>query len=246
VAAEPLPAGLAGQITHVDDATGRLLAGLARLAGTDPARPSLCAGWTVGHVLTHLARNADGLRRGAEGARRGEQVPMYDSLQARTDDIESGAARTMAELTADVITSAAALRRAWSGMQPADWARAMTHHRAGLLPLSETPGMRLSELEIHHIDLGCGFGPAAWPGSFVAQLLSAIGRLPARLPAGVRVDVRATDTGARWSAGPDRARRVDVSGPSWAIAAWLAGRPAPAAGALSVAGGALPALAPWP
>ena len=29
----------------------------------DPARPSLLPGWTVGHVLTHLARNADSMTR---------------------------------------------------------------------------------------------------------------------------------------------------------------------------------------
>src|SRR6202011_3103587 len=113
---ERLPHGLAEQIAQVDDATARLLARLSSLAAADAARPSLCAGWTVGHVLTHLARNADGLRRSAEGARRGERVPMYDSLQARGDDIQAGAARPTAELTADVAASAAALRDAWSAM----------------------------------------------------------------------------------------------------------------------------------
>jgi maleylpyruvate isomerase len=170
---------------------------------------------------------------------------MYDSMQARTAGIESGAARPAAELAADVTASAAALRATWSAMRAADWEREMPHHR-GPRPVSETPLMRLGEVEIHHVDLARGFRPDGWPDSFVAHLLSSDGRLPGRLPDGVRVDVRATDTGRRWAAGPDGARPVDVRGPSWAIAAWLAGRPQPAAAALSVTGGELPPLAPWP
>ena len=49
--------------------------------------------WTVGHVVTHLARNADGLRRVLVGATAGRQVQPYDSPQARADDIEAGAPR---------------------------------------------------------------------------------------------------------------------------------------------------------
>ena len=37
----------------------------------DPSRPSLLPGWTIGHVVTHLARNADPvtgmLRAAADG-----------------------------------------------------------------------------------------------------------------------------------------------------------------------------------
>jgi maleylpyruvate isomerase len=264
VTAEPLPGGLAEQIAQVDEATIRLLATLSSLTAADAARPSLCAGWTVGHVLTHLARNADGLRRSADGASRGERVPMYDSLQARSDDIASGAARPMPELTADVTASAAALRDTWSALRAADWEREMPHHR-GPRPVSETPMMRLAEVEIHHVDLGRGFGPDGWPGSFVAAILSAAGAggLERRLPDGVRLDLVVTDTGQRWSAGAGGSgedsrdvgssgedssgrRPVEVRGPSWAVAAWLAGRPGPAAAALTVTGGELPQLAPWP
>jgi maleylpyruvate isomerase len=243
MATERLPHSVAEQIAQVDEATKRLLTGLPAAARADPARPSLCPGWTVGHVLTHLARNADGLRRAAEGGRRGESVPMYDSLQARTDDIEAGAARPWPELRADVAASAAALGDAWSAMRAADWEREMPHHR-GPRPLSDTPGMRLAEVEIHHVDVGGR--PDWWPDSFVAHILSSADRLAVRLPDGVRVVVRATDTWGHWSAGADGARQVDVRGPAWAIAAWLAGRPGPVADALAVTGGELPELAPWP
>ena len=150
-------------------------------------------------MLTHIARNADGLRRGAEGARRGEAVPMYDSAEARDQDIEAVAGRPVTELVADVTSSAAALSDAWSAMRPADWDREMLHHRFGALPLSDTPMMRLGEVEIDHVDLGGRFRPDGWPDSFVAGMVSAADDLPARLPDGLTLQVRATDTGQHWS-----------------------------------------------
>jgi len=251
VSADPRPADLAEQIEQVNEATRRLLAGLDSLTEADAARPSLCPGWMVGHVLTHIARNADGLRRGAEGARRGEAVPMYDSAEARDREIEAGAGRPMTELVADVTSSAAGLSDAWSAMRTADWNRVMLHHRYGTLPLNDTPVMRLREVEIHHVDVGGRFRPDGWPDSFVAHILSGADGLSGRLPDGLAAQVSATDTGEHWSAGTgggadSAARRVVVAGPSWAIAAWLVGRPGPVADALSVTGGELPPLKPWP
>ena len=39
----------------------------------DVTAPSLLPGWTVGHVLTHLARNADSMTLALAGAERGER-----------------------------------------------------------------------------------------------------------------------------------------------------------------------------
>jgi maleylpyruvate isomerase len=262
VSADPRPTDLAEQIEQVNEATGRLRAGLDSLTEADAAHPSLCPGWTVGHVLTHIARNADALRRGAEGARRGEAVPMYDSVEARNDEIEAGAGRPMTELVADVTSSAAGLSDTWSAMRTADWDRPMLHHRYGTLPLNHTPMMRLCEVEIHHVDLGGRFRPDGWPDSFVAHILSGADGLSGRLRDGLALQVWATDTGEHWSTdagggasagaggGADSSagagRRVVVAGPSWAIAAWLVGRPGPVADSLSVTGGDLPQLKPWP
>ena len=40
-------------------AHARLVAHLATLTDAQAAQPSLLPGWSIGHVLTHLARNAD-------------------------------------------------------------------------------------------------------------------------------------------------------------------------------------------
>src|SRR4051794_41866135 len=54
-------------------------------------------GWTVGHILTHVARNADAHAGIVEAAQRGEMVPMYPGGRAQRDGaIEAGAGRPAA------------------------------------------------------------------------------------------------------------------------------------------------------
>src|SRR5256885_15091039 len=60
--------------------------------------PSLLPGWTRGHVLTHVARNGDGLGNLLRWARTGTETPMYASREARRADIEAGAGRSAAEI----------------------------------------------------------------------------------------------------------------------------------------------------
>jgi maleylpyruvate isomerase len=241
---------VAEQIEYVRDATRRLLADLDGLADANVACPSLCAGWTAGHVLTHLARSGDALRRSVEGARRGEAVAPYVSMAARAEGIEAGAGRTAAELTADVAQSSQALDDAWASLDAAAWGRDMPHHRLGKLPIADTVTLRWREVEIHRVDLAGTYGPADWPASFVAHILADnVPALATRLPPGTALDLTATDTAAHWSCGQSEAKKITVTGSSWAIAAWLLGRSAPVADDLSAAelSGAceLPALAPW-
>src|SRR5215203_5151203 len=73
----------------------------------DPHSPSRCEGWTRGHVLTHVARNADGLAALIRAAVEGSGESMYASPEARDADIDAGANRSSAELVEDVEHSAA-------------------------------------------------------------------------------------------------------------------------------------------
>ena len=55
-------------------------------------RPSLLPGWSVGHVLTHLARNGDSVVWRLEGAALGELRDQYPGgLEQRREDIDAGA-----------------------------------------------------------------------------------------------------------------------------------------------------------
>src|SRR5919206_1227017 len=82
---------------------GRVVSTLSGLTDTAARRPSLLPGWTVGHVATHLARNADSHVRLLEAARRGEVADQYPGGAAQREaEIEAGAGRPAAELVADV------------------------------------------------------------------------------------------------------------------------------------------------
>src|SRR6266700_8447641 len=68
---------------QIDQATQRLL-DTARVI-TDPELrvPSLLPGWTRGHVLAHVARNADGMRSVLLSVRAGQPRPAYASAGER-------------------------------------------------------------------------------------------------------------------------------------------------------------------
>src|SRR5213080_825186 len=100
---------ISGLLARVGAATDRLMATAAALSDAQAREPSLLAGWSRGHVLTHIARNADGLVNLLRWARTGTQTPMYASAESRAADIEAGAGRPAADLAADVRESAAAL-----------------------------------------------------------------------------------------------------------------------------------------
>ena len=72
----------------------RLLTLIDGITDDDCRRPSLLPGWTVGHVLTHLARNADSHVRMFAAADRGEIADQYvGGQEGRGSDIEAGAGR---------------------------------------------------------------------------------------------------------------------------------------------------------
>ena len=239
------PEDLPQRLADVRGSTERLLAAAPAAGLTDNAvrEPSLLPGWSRGHVLSHLARNADAMVRTLDGARRGEPAEMYPGGRDRRDtEIEAGAGRAAEELVADLTESAAQLDRAWSAMTGRAWdVDALT--RTGPVPAWRTLAMRWREVEIHWVDLDIGYGPAGWPARLVASQLPALARpdrLGPRLPPGTAAEVEATDTGDRWSAG-DGPNRVTVAGPSWALMCWLVGRTAAVRSEL----GEPPELAAW-
>src|SRR4051812_15709223 len=86
--------------------TDLLLVTAARLTDADVRAPSLLPAWSRGHVLSHLARNADGLSNVVRSAVTGQITPMYESQARRDADVEAGAGRSAFDLASDVETSA--------------------------------------------------------------------------------------------------------------------------------------------
>lgn len=213
-------------LTRVEDAQRRLNVTVAGLGDRDAAAPSLLPGWTRGHVLTHLARNADGLAGLLRWARTGEQSPMYPSQEARNSDIEAGAGRPAAELAADVRESATALAAEAARMPDDAWSVRVRRTPSGEpFPASAVPMMRLTEAEIHHVDLAAGYGYRDWPREFVADILPAVAEYFRER--GDTPPIRLTVTGESqtYLLGPAGAPSpLEVRGAADNVLAWLLGR----------------------
>ncbi|HMC40846.1 MAG TPA: maleylpyruvate isomerase family mycothiol-dependent enzyme [Acidimicrobiales bacterium] len=145
-------------------------------------QPSRLPGWTIAHVLTHLARNADGHARRLEGSLRGEELARYPGgREQRARDIEAGAGRVAAEISGDVAASAARLEETWTACLEAGWPH--RDLRAGdEYPTTSIPVRRLREVEMHHLDLGLRYRIADWPPEYVAwELPQILATVPGRV-----------------------------------------------------------------
>jgi maleylpyruvate isomerase len=118
-------------------------------------RPSRLEGWSVGHVLTHLARNADANSGVVEAAQRGELSRMYPGGREQRDGaIEAGAGRPAAELLADLKAAHQRLERAWTSTSNEQWATALGERVTAPGTLPDFVLSRWREVEVHLIDLG--------------------------------------------------------------------------------------------
>jgi maleylpyruvate isomerase len=224
----------------VDEATDRVLADVRAMSEADLRAPSGLPGWTRGHVLSHLARNADALGNLFESARTGEQIYAYPSRERRASDIEAGAGRSMAELTADVVASHDAFRSGAKGIT--DWNTPVSRMAGDPgIPVWWVPLLRLGELEIHHVDLDTGYGIAQWPAAWVRAFLPYAGSdlaNRAEEPLAARPDGGETTIGS-----DDPGARV-VSGPPRTLLAWVIGRD-DGSGLRVSPDGPLPTLGSW-
>ena len=153
-------------------AHARLHATVAGLADDTVRRPSRLPGWTVGHVLTHLARNADSVVRRLDGAARGEVVDQYPGgAEGRTQEIDVGAGRSRDELVADVLAADAAVETTIATLAEEAWSNGTRSLGGEVVPASDVVFSRWREVEVHHVDLGLGYEPADWPAGLVTRWL---------------------------------------------------------------------------
>ena len=236
---------MTGYLAQLRSSTSALSLGLDddKWTDADMRAPSLLPGWTRGHVLTHIARNADSISNTVAGGLRGEVVMRYPGgPEQRVADIEAGAGRGVLDLVADVRESAERLDRLFAAAADADAWEVQCHART----IGEYVLVRWREVEVHRVDAGGSYGARDWPPAFVSYLVNElVGELDERIDGAAVVEVSAADSvttdlpGSRWSVGAGDA--VEVTGPDWAVAAWLAGRPEAAAEALT----STPELKPW-
>ncbi|OIJ89120.1 maleylpyruvate isomerase family mycothiol-dependent enzyme [Streptomyces colonosanans] len=221
-------------LASVHDATERLLIAVAKLDNAALAEPSRLPGWTRGHILAHLARNADALVNALQGR------PMYASAQARDTDIERDAPRPLDSQLADLRESAARFQTA--GAAPADWSRTVELRNGVTDSAARVPFRRWVEVALHHVDLGIGYELEDLPEEFVLReidfLVERFGGHKDLPSTGLATtDDRVWTTGGGAEGGP-----VAVRGTAPDLLGWLAGRRD--GSTLRVGGGPLPTLPP--
>lgn len=134
-------------------------------------RPSRLPAWTVGHVLTHLARNADSVVRRLEAVSRAELVDQYPD--GRTTEIEQGASRQAAAIVDDLHFSDNTLDELaiTPAMLSLQVRRAQRDGSSTLLPVTTLLWSRWREIEVHHVDLDLGYTSEQWPSPLISWML---------------------------------------------------------------------------
>ena len=230
--------------SHLSDNLALLAHETALLVGTASGlddqsirAPSLCEGWTRAHVLSHLARNADGLGNLVSWAITGTPVAMYESPEARDTDITAGSTRGAQEILTDLTESAERFASAAPGLAgPPEHAE--VEMRTGRRVLGEQlPTLRLLEVVFHHVDLFAGYTFADADPGFVRRAIdNAVGRMKV---SSQEPDVLlSSDVGDTWSLGEGT---QEITGTNAALLLWLT-----RGDGSGVSGqGALPELPAW-
>jgi maleylpyruvate isomerase len=226
--------------------TDRLMESIHGLDDDAVRLDSRCPGWSRAHVLTHLARNADGLRNVLRAAASGGDGALYESQAARNADIEAGAGRRAAELEADVETSADQLLEALAETPPEALDVKVPRLRVNddpahqfMIPGRKVPDLRLREVVYHHIDLNTGYSFDDAAPAWVVREIEASAR---RFADGPAVLVDAGRDGS-WRYGRADEDPVTVTGTPAELLGWISGRfPGQA---LTSSSGELPELGPW-
>jgi len=223
-------------------ATQRLEATVRELDDEEFSEASSLPGWTRAHVLTHIARNADGLRNLLLAARTGEAVRMYASPTTRAADIEAGASRPADVVRDDVIEAGRRFVLDAGEMRVKAWKAEVVftsgQSDAPSIPADSILLMRLEELEIHHVDLGASYTFAHVPPDAAARLLTRYLHRCNRH--GLRLSIHPNDID--WPTTGQENTEV-LGGTAAALLAWLSGR-SDGDGVRTTSDGPLPVLPP--
>ncbi|MFC9296210.1 maleylpyruvate isomerase family mycothiol-dependent enzyme [Streptomyces sp. NPDC057011] len=223
-------------LRSVREATERLLTAVAKLDDAALTEQSHLPGWTRGHILAHLARNADALVNVLEGR------PMYESASARDADIERDSGRPLEEHLADLRDSGA---RFLATAEPAqDWSRTV-ELRNGVTDLaSNVPFRRWVEVALHHVDLNIGYELADLPDEFTDREITFLADRWSGRPEVPPVTLKTYHDDRVWHTGGPEGTPVILVGPPDELLGWLAGRGLQGAHLSLEAGDGLPELPP--
>ncbi len=151
---------------------------LGDVSDGDPTAASRLPDWTVGYVLTHIARNADSILSLLDGH---DQYPH--GVAGRNADIEAGSSRSWPALVDDVAESSTSVQARLVGVD--DWSGTVAMV-SGERPKHLVPQLRQREVEVHRVDLGLGYEFDDVPSDYVRRDLRLMEMLwTARMPMGM-------------------------------------------------------------
>jgi maleylpyruvate isomerase len=200
--------------------TVRMLATVESLRDRDLTQDSVLPGWSLAHLLTHLARNANALGNLLVWARTGVETPMYQSITQRTADINLGATRPGAVVLDDVVDSAARLRDNSEMLTAQDWQNLVRTAQGRTIPAATVPWLRLREVVIHHVDLGAPIGDV--PPEVAASLLNDVTAWIRNQSGWPSLRIETSDTAQSVTTANGNA--VTIGGTAADLVAWLIGR----------------------
>ncbi|MGW4046975.1 maleylpyruvate isomerase family mycothiol-dependent enzyme [Streptomyces sp. NPDC004721] len=180
--------------------TELMLDAVAGLGESGFSAPSMLPEWTRGHLVAHVAANADALCNLVHWAATGEETPMYASAEERAAGIAKGPTLPADELRSWLTGSAHRLAEGLDGLTDEQWQHQVVTAQGRTVPATELSWMRAREVCVHAVDLGTGVVTFAdLPKGFLTALVAEISakRGLTELP----------------------------DGPLPEVAAWLAGRP---------------------
>jgi maleylpyruvate isomerase len=228
------------------DAAQRLTRTVDGLQGADWSGASLLPDWSRAHVVAHLALNAEAMARALHGVVAAEpDTPrtMYDSDDQRGADIAHLAGADPRVLRDRLLAATTAFNEAMAALPASGWEGRVERTPGGrFLRTAAVPGMRLREVEIHHVDLGAGYATRDWSADFAEHLLDSMAK---RLDPERPFEVRPLDSRRSWVLGSGESEYPVpvVTGPAADLGWWLTGRPAPQT--LSCSRGELPEIGAW-
>ncbi|MDI6908228.1 maleylpyruvate isomerase family mycothiol-dependent enzyme [Nocardioides sp.] len=223
------------------EATRSLIRTTDGLEESEYAAASSLPGWTRAHVLAHLALNAEGLAGALAGIVKGRRVPMYASPEARDADIEELAGKAPAAIRTRLLGACTDLADAITAVPDDAWDTRIERTPGGpSFPASAVPGMRLREVEIHHVDLAAGYDRSGWSPELTIHVLDTA---ETRGRGGAAFAVHATDLGRSWAFGDPAGGGPTASGAAADLAWWLTGRGS--GEGLACDGGELPRIEEW-
>jgi len=185
--------------------------------------PSSLPGWTRGHIVTHLARNADAVTNLLTWAQTGVETPMYATPGQREEDIERGAGRDLSDQLTDLRDASARFLRSARSLREDEWSAMVVSGLGRDIPAREAPWLRAREVWIHRVDL---FGAPAlddMPSAFVERLIAECARfMSGKTGHGLRI--LADGTAPVTVPGDADQAPIEVRGRAGDIAGWLTGR----------------------